>query len=296
MFKRIGLFFAVNIMVLVTVSLILNFFGIGHYLTSQGLDYTALMIFCLVWGMVGSFISLFISKWMAKKMMGVVVVSPTDQRWGALVRKVHEIARRAGLKEMPEVGVFDSTVINAFATGRSRKNSLVAVSTGLLHKMREDEIEGVLAHEVAHIANGDMVTMALLQGVINAFVMFLARVVAYAIASSMRGNNREENSPVGGLSYMITVFVLEIVFGIIASVVVMKFSRWREYRADAGSATLVGKDKMIAALVALKRDFSLMQETEMKPAAQTMSISSKGSFMKLFSSHPDLDERIRALS
>ena len=298
MFKRYGLFLAVNIMVLLTLSFLLSALGLNNYLTATGLDYKALMIFCLIWGMAGSFISLFISKWMAKTMMGVVVVSPTDHRWGTLVRRVHEISRRAGLKTMPEVGVFDSPVINAFATGRSRNNSLVAVSTGLLHKMNEDEVEGVLAHEVAHIANGDMVTMALLQGVINAFVMFLARVIAYAIQTSMRGNNDREgsSSPIGGLSYFITVFVLEIIFGIIASIVVMKFSRWREYRADAGSAALVGKGKMIAALEALRGDFSLMEETQMKPAVQTMSISSKGGFLKLFSSHPDLDDRIRALS
>ena len=216
-------------------------------------------------------------------MMGVTIVSQRDARYGQLVTKVHQIARRAGLQTMPEVGIFNSPVVNAFATGRSRNNSLVAVSTGLLQKMREDEVEGVLAHEVAHIANGDMVTMALIQGVINAFVMFLARVVAYAIQSSMRSNDdREGGGHMGGLAYMMTVFVLEIIFGIIASTIVMAFSRWREYRADAGSAALVGKDKMIAALTALKRDYSLMQETEMKTSVQTMSISSKEGLMKLF--------------
>ena len=300
MLKRIGLFLAVNWMVLVTINIILSFFGINsYYLTSNGIDYTTLMIICLLWGMVGSFISLFISKWIAKKMMGVVVYSTRDPHYGELVRKVHEISRRAGLQTMPEVGVYDSPVINAFATGRSRNSSLVAVSTGLIHKMREDEIEGVLAHEVAHIANGDMVTMAILQGVINAFVMFLARIVAYAIQSSMRSaSDRDDGGHIGGFSYMITVFVLEVIFGIIASTIVMAFSRWREYRADAGSARLVGKDKMIAALQALQKDYELMQQASMKPAVQTMSISSKGKggIMKLFSSHPDLGDRIKALA
>ena len=293
MFKRIGLFLLTNILVIVTVSFILNFFGIGNYMTAYGLDYQALMVFCLVWGMVGSFISLCLSKWMAKMMMGVEIVSANGP-YGDLVRRIHTLSRRAGLSVMPEVGIFRSPVINAFATGRGRNSSLVAVSTGLLDRMDDGEVEGVLAHEVAHIANGDMVTMALVQGVVNAFVMFLARVVAYFIQASMRSNDRNGGG-VGGFAYIMTVFALEIVFGILASIIVMWFSRYREFRADAGSAALAGKDKMIRALEALKRDYENMQETNYKTAVQTMSISSKKGIMKLFSSHPDLDDRIRAL-
>ena len=295
MAKRIALFLLTNVLVISTASIILNVLGIGSYVTAYGLDYKGLMIFCLIWGMAGSFISLSLSRWMAKTMMGVHVVSPTGSH-GELVRKVHEISRRAGLTTMPEVGIYESPVINAFATGRSRNSSLVAVSTGLLNKMNTDERDGVLAHEVAHIANGDMITMALLQGVINAFVMFLARVVAYFIQSSMRSNDRDGHSGVGGFAYIMTVWVLEVVFGIMASVIVMAFSRWREFRADAGSAALVGKSKMIAALQALQRDYGMMQETNYKANVQTMSISSKGSFFgNLFSSHPALDDRIKAL-
>ena len=294
--KRVALFLATNVLVIVTMSFVMNILGIGHYLTPYGIDYAGLMAFCLVWGMGGAFISLCLSRWMAKRMMGVQLVSPTGPH-GAYARKVHEIAKRAGLDEMPEVGIYESPVVNAFATGRSRNSSLVAVSTGLLQKMGDDEIEGVLAHEVAHIANGDMITMTLIQGVINAFVMFLARAVAYAIESSMRGDrDGEGGAAIGWFAHMMIVFVLEIIFGILASVVVLAFSRWREYRADAGSATLVGKHKMIAALEALKRDYSSMEETKQQQSVQTMSISSKKGILKLFSSHPDLDDRIRALS
>ena len=295
--KRIGLFLLTNILVIVTLSLVMNILGIGYYLTPYGIDYKALLAFCLLWGMGGAFISLWMSRWMAKTMMGVRTLSPSSGPYGAYVRKVHEIARRAGLREMPEVGIYESPVINAFATGRSRNSSLVAVSTGLLQKMDEDEIEGVLAHEVAHIANGDMITLALIQGVVNAFVMFLARIVAYAIESSLRGNrDGEGGAAIGGFAHMMTVFVLELVFGVLASIVVLAFSRWREYRADAGSAALVGKGKMIAALEALRRDYSLMEEgAGVGQSVQTMSISSKKGFLGLFSSHPSLEDRIRAL-
>lgn len=294
MFKRVGLFILTNIFVIVTLGIVLNILGVNHYITAQGLDYKSLAIFCLVWGMGGALISLGISRWMAKKMMNVQLVSPTGPQ-GALVRRVHAIARKANLPVMPEVGIFDSEAINAFATGPSRSRSLVAVSTGLLRKMGDEEVEGVLAHEVAHIANGDMVTMTLLQGVVNAFVMFLARVVAYFIANAMRSNDRD-GGQMGWFAHMMVVFVLEIIFGILASTVVMWFSRWREYRADAGSATLVGKHKMVAALEALRRDYGVMAESAQAPtSARVMGISSKSSFMQLFSSHPSLENRIRAL-
>ena len=291
MFKRFFLFFGVNIAIIATISLILNLLGFSGYITSQGLNYESLAIFCLIWGMAGSFISLRLSKWMAKKLMGVEIVSPTGQ-YGPIVQKVHQLASRAGLPSMPEVGIYRGDEINAFATGPSKSNSLVAVSTGLLNKMNDEEIEGVLAHEVAHIANGDMVTMALLQGVLNAFVMFAARVAAYAISNVMRGED-DEGGGFNYLTHFIVVFVLEIFFGIFASIIVAWFSRFREFRADAGAGNLAGKDRMIAALEALKKNYNCLSKGE--SSIKTMQISSQSSFMALFSSHPSLDRRIAAL-
>lgn len=291
--KRIGLFILTNILVIMTVSVIIQIFGLGNYLTAQGIDYQALLIICMVWGMAGSFISLLMSKWMAKTIMRVEIVTPTGP-YGSLVRKVHEISRRAGLTQMPEVGIYQSPDINAFATGPSKNNSLVAVTTGLLERMNDEEAEGVLAHEVAHIANGDMVTMALIQGVVNAFVMFLARVAAFAIDQATRRDN-DEGGGLGGIAHYILVMVLQVVFGIMAAPIVMGFSRWREYRADAGSAKLVGKDKMIAALESLKRNYGIQEQVKEEPAMAAMKISSKKAWMELFSSHPSLDKRIAAL-
>ena len=291
MFKRFSLFFGVNILIIIAVSLILNILGVGHYLTASGLDYQALAIFCLIWGMVGSFISLRLSKWMAKKMMGVEILSPTG-RYAQLVQTVHQLARKANLPEMPEVGIYQSPEVNAFATGPSKKNSLVAVSSGLLQKMRQEEIEGVLAHEVAHIANGDMVTMALLQGVINAFVMFAARVVAYALSNFLRGDD-DEGEGFSFFTHIIVVFILEIIFGIFASIIVCWFSRYREFRADAGGGRLAGKDRMTAALEALRNNYDSLGKRE--SSIKAMQISSKSGFLALFSSHPPLEKRIAAL-
>jgi heat shock protein HtpX len=296
MFKRVTLFIAVNICVMVvasfTISLITKFFGLGSSYGEGGINYGSLMTICMVWGMAGSFVSLFISKWMAKSMYGVKVMEPHGS-YGSLVQKVHLLAKRAGISKMPEVGVYESPEANAFATGASKNNSLVAVSTGLLNQMSEDEVEGVLAHEIAHIANGDMVTMALVQGVVNAFVMFFARIVTFAIDNFLRGEDEEEG---GGLGFFASMFVnmgLQILFGFLAAPIVMGFSRWREYRADAGSAQLAGKEKMIAALEALKRNYNQLGAVE--TSAQTMQISSKESFLELFSSHPPLEKRIKAL-
>ena len=296
MFKRVGLFIAVNICVMVvasfTIGFITKFFGLGSSYGPQGINYGSLMTICLVWGMAGSFVSLFISKWMAKSMYGVQIMELSGN-YGQLVQKVHFLAKRAGISKMPEVGVYDSPEANAFATGPSKNNSLVAVSTGLMNQMNEDELEGVLAHEIAHVANGDMVTMALVQGVVNAFVMFFARIVTFAIDSFLRGDDEEEG---GGLGFFASMFVnmaLQVVFGILAAPIVMGFSRWREYRADAGSAQLAGKEKMIAALEALKRNYDNLGDVE--ASAQTMQISSKESFMELFSSYPPLQKRIDAL-
>lgn len=209
--KRIFLFLAVNILVIAAVSFLTSVFGIGHYMTSVGLNYSALLMFCLIWGMVGSLVSLMLSKVMAKWMMGVKIIT-VDGPQRELVQTVHRLATRAGLTKMPEVGIYEGEEVNAFATGPSRNNSLVAVSSGLLNRMNDSEVEGVLAHEIAHIANGDMITMALVQGVVNAFVMFFARVVAFMIDQAMRGD-KEESNGLSPLVHMFLVMALDIVFG-----------------------------------------------------------------------------------
>lgn len=291
MFKRIGLFLITNLAILVTVSIIMNIFGIGQYRTIGGMDYQALLAFCAVWGFVGSFISLGMSKFMAKRFMGVQVVDGNSQ-YASLVNRIHQLAKQANLPKMPEVGVYNSPEMNAFATGPSKSNSLVAVSTGLLQGMREEEVEGVLAHEISHIANGDMVTMTLLQGVINTFVMFFARIAAFAVENFLRGDD-EEGEGLGGLAYMFTVFAFEIVFGILGSVVVALFSRHREYRADAGAAKLAGKEKMIAALERLRNQSFIDKRGQ---ALEAFKITGrKGGLAALLSTHPPLEDRIKAL-
>lgn len=294
--KRILLFAAVNIAIVVTVSLVLNLLGVQPYLTNRGLDMGSLMAFCLVWGMVGSFISLLISKPMAKWSMGVEVIDPNASgRYGELVQTVHRLARGAGLPKMPEVGVYPGLEINAFATGPTKSNSLVAVSQGLLNRMDREEVEGVLGHEIAHIANGDMVTMTLIQGVVNAFVMFFARIAAYAVSQALRGD-RERDSGMGHFAYSMTVFAFEIVFGILGSMIVAWFSRYREFRADAGGAKLAGRNKMVRALQKLKAGMELPAEEDRAPQLAAFKISSrKTGWLALFSTHPPLDDRIARL-
>lgn len=294
-FKRIGLFIAVNILVVVTISTIMSVLGVKPYLTQYGLDYQSLAIFCLIWGMGGAFISLALSRVMAKWMMGVQVIPPNthDPKQRELVQMVHSLARAAHLPTMPEVGVYESGDVNAFATGPTKSRSLVAVSSGLLHRMNHEEVKGVLGHEVAHIANGDMVTMTLIQGVVNAFVMFAARAIAYALTMS-KGSDNEESSGTP-MSFYLVQFVLEIGFMILGSIVVAWFSRYREYRADAGGAKLAGRQSMIQALEGLKRTFETVDPSE-QPAVAALKISSRpGGIMRLFSTHPPLDERIERL-
>ncbi len=289
MFKRIGLFLLTNILVVATVTIVTSALGLNHYITAAGLNYSALMGFCLVWGFVGSGISLLLSKFMAKTMMGVQIVDDRGQ-YGELVRRVHLLSKQAGLTKMPEVGVYQSPEVNAFATGPSKNNSLVAVSTGLLSQMNADEVEGVLAHEVAHIANGDMVTMALVQGVVNAFVMFFARVASFALAQAMRGD-RDDDRPV--IPNFLVTMVFEMVFGFLGMFVVTWFSRLREFRADAGAAKVAGKQKMIAALRRLQQKTNLVGDDQ--AAFQTLKISSKKGMMSYLSTHPSLEDRIAAL-
>ncbi len=294
-FKRIGLFLAVNALVMVTISVILNVLGVKPYITAYGLDYASLMIFCLIWGMGGAFISLALSRVMAKWMMGVQIVpgDTRDPELRDLLQMVHELSRAAHLPVMPEVGVYESQEVNAFATGPTKSRSLVAVSTGLLHRMKREEVKGVIGHEIAHIANGDMVTMTLIQGVVNAFVMFMARAIAYALTMA-KGQDGEERQGTP-MSYYVVQFALEIAFMILGSMVVAWFSRYREYRADSGGARLAGRNNMIQALEGLKRTFDDVDPSA-QPAVQALKISSRpGGIMKLFSTHPPLEERIERL-
>ena len=297
--KRIILFLLLNFLVVLTLSIVMSFLGIHPGMTPYGIDYNALLTFCLVWGMGGALISLALSRVMAKWMMGVQVIDPQtrDPDLQNLVQMVHALARGAKLPTMPEVGIYDSPEVNAFATGPTKSRALVAVSTGLMSRMTPEQMEGVLGHEITHVANGDMVTMTLIQGVVNAFVMFLSRVIAFAIAQAGRGDrDREERG--GGMSYgtyFIVQFVLEIVFMILGSIVVASFSRWREYRADAGGARLAGRENMISALRNLGQTYGLLDPGS-APAASMLKISSRPSgIFRLFSTHPPLEDRIARL-
>ena len=296
--KRIFLFLALNFLVMITISILLRVFGVGPYINQYGLDYTALMQFCLIWGMGGAFISLALSRVMAKWMMGVQVIDPgtRDPELQQLIQTVHNLSRSAGLPAMPEVGVYDSPEVNAFATGPTKSRALVAVSTGLLNRMSPDEIDGVLGHEISHVANGDMVTMTLLQGVVNAFAMFLSRVLAFALAQAMRGDRDDRERGVGSSMMTFAVqMVLEIVFLMLGSIVVAWFSRYREFRADVGGAKLAGRHNMIRALERLRRTYELI-DPQAQPAVQTLKISSHPrGLMALFASHPPLEERIARL-
>ncbi|KAB2331850.1 protease HtpX [Bacillus mesophilum] len=289
--KRIFYFLLTNILVLVTISIIFSLIGGGNYINGAGnIDFTSLLIFSAVIGFSGSFISLAMSRWMAKRMMNVQVLNPQDALSSYerdIVEKVHRLSRAAGLTHMPEVGIYDSPEVNAFATGPSKKRSLVAVSTGLLREMDEDAIEGVIAHEVAHIANGDMVTMTLLQGVVNTFVVFLSRIAAWIVSRFVK----EELAPI---VHFIAVLVFQIAFSILGSLVVYAYSRHREYHADRGGADLAGRDKMTHALQMLKA-YSNRMKGEEQTAISTLKINNKGKSM-LFSTHPDIDERIRRLN
>ena len=287
--KRTMIFLGVNALILLTLSFTLNLLGIGHYFTARGIDFRSLLIFCLVWGMGGAFISLALSRVMAKWMMGVKVIDPNtnEPALRELVATVHRLASAAGLPEMPEVGWYPSPEVNAFATGPTRSRALVAVSAGLLERMDRSAVEGVLGHEIAHVANGDMVTMTLVQGVINALVMFLARVIAFFLAN--RGRSSDSSA---APSYFI-IFILEIALSALGMIAVAAFSRYREYRADAGGAELAGREKMIGALEALRRTTALVDLTG-KESLATLKISGKRKF-SLFATHPPLDERIARL-
>ncbi len=284
---RLFLFFATNIAVMALISLIFNLIGFQGLMQANGvdLDLNALLVYSAVIGFSGSFISLLLSKFMAKRSMGVKVISQASdelERW--LLRTVEMQAERSGIR-MPEVGIFNQIAPNAFATGWNKNSALVAVSTGLLQNMTRDEIEAVLAHEISHVANGDMVTLTLIQGVVNTFVVFLSRIIAFFIDRVVFKVQRGH-----GPAFWIVSIVAQIVLGIFASMIVMWFSRWREYRADAGGATLAGRGKMIAALRRLQGS----QQAKMPDELLAFGINS-GKMSALMSSHPPLADRIRAL-
>ncbi|AZG13055.1 protease HtpX [Cupriavidus pauculus] len=287
--KRIFLFLATNLAVMLVLSITASLLGVNRFLTANGLNLGMLLAFAAVMGFGGSFISLLMSKTIAKWSTGAQVIthpSTSTELW--LMQTVEKLATRAGLP-MPEVAIYDGEP-NAFATGASKNSSLVAVSTGLLQSMSHDEVEAVLAHEVAHVANGDMVTLTLIQGVVNTFVIFMARVVGYFVDSWLRRNDEESSGP--GIGYMITVVICEIVFGILASIIVAAFSRHREYRADAGAAGLMGTPTpMVAAL----RRLGGLDADGLPQNMQAMGISGGKSWLALFSSHPPIEARIAAL-
>jgi len=297
MTKRLFLFLVVNVLVMATISLVLGLLGVGHYLPNGRLS--SLMVFCLVWGFAVALISLALSRVLAKWMMGVRVIPPDtrDPELRRLLETVHGLARNAGLPRMPEVGIYESPEVNAFATGPTRSRALVAVSTGLLHHLRSGELAGVLGHEIAHVANGDMVTMTLVQGVINAFVLFLSRVLAFVVGQALR--SRDERDHGGGMLEFVLVMVFQILFSMLGAAVVCWFSRRREFRADAGGAQLAGRHSMIDALQALRR----VHDPQMAAVAaqhaqafQSLKISGQaGGLMALFSTHPPLEHRIARL-
>jgi heat shock protein HtpX len=288
--KRIMLFLATNLAVLVVLSVVAHLLGLDAWLQVHGGSLSGLLVFAAFWGFAGSLISLAMSKTMAKMSMGVrVIAQPTtqDEQW--LVSVVAHHARTLGLG-MPEVGIFNSPEPNAFATGANRNNALVAVSTGLLQRMSRDEVEAVLGHEMTHVANGDMVTLTLLQGVMNTFVIFLSRVIGSIIDRTVFRSDDGR-----GIASFAVVIVLQLLLGILANIIVMWFSRWREFRADRGGAQLAGTPKMIAALEELKRDTH-----DPLPAPQFAAFGIAdgkvgGGIKRLFMSHPPLDERIAAL-
>ena len=285
--KRILLFVLTNLAVMVVLGVVASLLGVNRFLTSNGLNLTALLGFSLIMGFGGAFISLLMSKTMAKWSTGAeVITQPRSQDEAWIVETVRRLSERAGIA-MPEVAIYEGEP-NAFATGAFKNSALVAVSTGLLQGMTREEVEAVLGHEVAHIANGDMVTMTLIQGVLNTFVVFLSRVVGYFVDSLLRKNDEESSGP--GIGYYVTSIVLDIVLGFVASMIVAWFSRQREFRADEGASKLMGtKQPMINALARLNQ----MQSGELPSSVAAMGITSD--IGKLFATHPPLEERIAAL-
>ncbi len=288
--KRIILFLLTNIAVVAVILTITSIFGLDtRYLSQYGINLQALAILSLLYGFTGSFISLFMSKFIAKWTTKMRIINePKTEEEAFLVQAITHFASEGGFK-VPEIGIYDSPEVNAFATGATKNNSLVAVSSGLLLNLKRDEIEGVLAHEMAHINNGDMITMTLLQGVMNTFVIFFARLAAYAVRTALG----KDGESVGGLIYWLLSMGFQLIFGILASTIVYAFSRWREFHADFGGAKFAGKQKMIAALQRLQKNNNLIDKKTNSLA--TMKISDKQGIMRFFSTHPSLESRIQRL-
>ncbi|MFA6902570.1 MAG: protease HtpX [Gallionellaceae bacterium] len=288
--KRIGLFILTNLAVLLVISITLRLLGVDRVLDESGaIKFDSLLILSMVIGFSGSIISLLMSKWSAKRMVNAqVITSPIDptERW--LLDTVKRQSQAAGIG-MPEVAIYDAPDVNAFATGWNRNNALVAVSTGLLHSMSRDEAEAVLAHEVSHVANGDMVTLALIQGVVNTFVIFFAKLFGILVDRVLLKNDGRHGPGIGAF---VAEIIAQVVLGVLASIIVMWFSRQREFRADAGAATLAGRNKMIAALERLKAKH---EPSALPEKMAAFGISGGGGFSRLFMTHPPLDERIAAL-
>lgn len=288
---RIGLFLLTNLAVIAVASVTLSLLGVEHYLDANGVDLnlSALLVFCLVFGMAGSFISLLMSKWMAKRSMRVQLIEqPRNRQEQWLFERTKALAEKAGIG-MPEVGIFPSQTANAFATGWNRNSALVAMSSGLLERFSEEEAEAVLAHEIGHVANGDMITLSLIQGVVNAFVMFFARVIGHTVDRVVFKTERGH-----GIGFYIVTFVAEIILAVLASVIVMWFSRWREFRADQAGATLASRRGMIGALQRLQAEQGLPNDMPGEMTAFGIR-AGNGKFGELFMSHPPLEKRIAAL-
>lgn len=289
---RILLFLATNMAVLVLVSIVFNLLGLQGILAANGVDLNlgSLLIFCALFGFGGSLISLLLSKWMAKRGTGTQLIGQPanrDEQW--LLDTVKDLAQEAGIG-MPEVGIFPSEAANAFATGWNRNAALVAVSSGMLQRFTKDELRAVMAHEIGHVANGDMITLTLIQGVVNTFVMFLARIIGHTVDRVIFKTERGY-----GIGYYVVTIVAEMLLGILASIIVFRFSRWREYRADAAGAQLAGRGAMVAALQRLQAEQGLPQDLPGELTAFGISEQLKEGFSALFSSHPPLADRIRAL-
>lgn len=290
---RIGLFLLTNLAVVIVAGIVLNLLGVGHYLDATGgLNLQSLLIFCAVFGFAGSFISLLLSKFMAKRSMQVQLIEQprnADEQW--LVSTVQELAQQAGIKT-PEIGVFPAQEANAFATGWNRNAALVAVSLGLLQRFERDEVRAVLAHEIGHVANGDMITLTLIQGVVNTFIMFFARIIGHTVDRVILKNERGH-----GIGFMVTTIVAELALGFLASMIVMAFSRHREFRADAAGARFAGRGAMVRALQRLQAETGRGADTPLTDGMRAFGISGglKHKFGRLFASHPPLQERIQTL-
>ena len=293
-FRRVFLFIAMNLLICFTASFILSFTGLNTYLYQHQIHPLGLFLAFLVYGMTGAIISLLLSKKIAKWAMKIKMITPYDcSSEGTLLKNlVQRLSNKAGLKTVPEIGIFQSPAPNAFATGPTASNSLIAVSTGLLCKMNAEELEAVLGHEIAHIKNGDMVTMTLLQGVVNTFVIFLSYIISQLIAmNSRRGRGEGGNLGV----YFISRLILDIVFMAIGSIIICAFSRYREYKADLGGAELSSKEQMIRALRRLGESSRQTEQEEVPQSVAALMCNGKSAFMELFSTHPSIEKRVSAL-